>query len=191
MKVQVNVMNVCTPSEEGQKGIAAALAQIPLKPRFAADFEISRGRSTAPDAPSSTWARIRREFPSDSPLSTVQYSMSVDDKALIETLVLRAREPKDFLTVSIEDRMSAVTTPAAALATDTPPTRVKIERFGKSSLGLARCEQADQSAYEPLFATAGKVLADYRALLRVRATIPAELARAGAKSPATSAPHKP
>jgi len=192
MKVQVNVMNVCTPGDEEKQGIGAALAQLPRKPRFAPDFEIARGRSTFPDAPASTWARIRREFPADSPLTSVQYSMSVDEKTLIETLVFRARDPKDFLMVTVEDRMAAVTTPAAALANDTPATRVKVERFGKNSLGLVRCEQADQSAYQPLFASASKLLADYRALLRVRATIPAELARAGAATkPGAVSTHKP
>ena len=178
MKVQINVMNVCTPSEEEKQGIAAALGRVPLHPRFAPDFEVSRGRSTFPDAPISTWARIRREYAADSPFSNVQYSMSTDEKALIETLVIRLRDPTDVLSVTIEDRMSAVTTPAAALANDTPPTRVKVERFGKNSLGLSRCEQADQAAYEPLFASAAQILAGYRKLLAVRSTVPAELARA-------------
>ncbi len=180
MQVHINVMNVCTPSDEEQRGIAAALQRVPQKPHFGMDFEVSRGRSTFPDAPPSTWARMRREFLPDSALTNVQYSMSVDEKALIETLVFRTRDPKDVLSVTIEDRMAAVTTPAAALGNDTPASRVKVERFGKSSLGLSRCEQADQSAYEPLFAMASKVLAEYRAALNVRSTIPAELARAGA-----------
>ena len=187
MKVQINVINVCTPSAEEQKGIAEALARIPARPRFATDFEVARGRSTFPDAPPSTWARIRREFVADSPFSNVQYSLSVDEKALIETLVFRMRDPKDVLLVTIEDRMSPVTTPAAAVATDTPATRVKVERFGKNSLGLARCEQADQVAYQPLFSSASSLMTDYRGLLRVRTTIPAELSRAAGK-PAEAAP---
>lgn len=180
LQVQVNVINVCTPSDEERRGIAAALERLPTKPRFAPDFEVARGRSTFPDAPVSTWARIRREFVPESPFASVQYSMSMDEKALIETLVFRMRDPKDVLSVTLEDRMSAVTTPAAALATDTPPTRIKVERFGKNSLGLSRCEQAEQASYQPLFDSAGKVLAQYRNLLGVRASIPAELARAGA-----------
>ncbi|HVP42452.1 MAG TPA: hypothetical protein VMS96_03420 [Terriglobales bacterium] len=180
MQVQVNVMNVCNPSDDEQKGIAAALQRLPLKPRFAPDFEVARGRTTFPDAPISTWARIRREFQPDFPFASVQYSVSLDEKALIETLVFRVRDAKDLLSVTLEDRMSTVTAPAAALATDTPASRVKIERFGRNSLGLARCEQADQAAYQPLFDTASKVLAQYRSLLGARATIPAELARAAA-----------
>ncbi len=195
MQVQVNVINVCAPSDEEQKGIAAALQRLPRKSQFAPDFEVARGRSTFPDAPVSTWARIRREFLADSPFTSVQYSMSMDEKALIETLVFRLRDAKDLLSVTLEDRMSAVTTPAAALATDTPASRVKIERFGKNSLGLARCEQADQVAYQPLFDSASKVLAQYRSLLGTRDVIPAELSRAAAGSkhaPRSSvAAHKP
>ncbi len=180
MQVQVNVINVCAPSDEEQKGIAAALQRLPRKPQFAPDFEVARGRSTFPDAPVSTWARIRREFLADSPFTSVQYSMSMDEKALIETMVFRLRDAKDLLSVTLEDRMSAVTTPAAALASDTPASRVKIERFGKNSLGLARCEQADQAAYQPLFDSASKVLAQYRSWLGAREVIPAELSRAAA-----------
>ena len=195
LQVQVNVMNVCTPNDEEKQGIASALQRVPLRPQFAQDFEVARGRSTFPDAPISTWARIRREFQPDSPFANVQYSMSMDEKAVIETLVFRIRDPKDLLSVTLEDRMSAVTTPAAALASDTPASRVKIERFGKNSLGLSRCEQADQSAYQPLFDSASKLLARYRALLAARAVIPAELTRAEAAAKHASRPsvavHKP
>ena len=191
VKVQVHMMNVCNPPDDEKQGIVSALSGVPSSPKFSPDFEISRGRTSFPDAPISTWARIRREFPAGVALASVQYSMSVDEKALIETLVLRARDPKDFLTVTIEDRMSAVTTPAAALANDTPATRIKVERFGKDSLGLARCEAGDQSAYEPIFSTASRLLAEYRTQLGVRKTIPAELARAaGGNVPAHVTPKK-
>ena len=194
LQVQVNVMNVCTPSDAEKQDIAAALQRIPLKPRFAPDFEVARGRTTFPDAPISTWARIRREFPHPALFASVQYSMSMDEKAVIETLVFKVREAKDLLTVTLEDRLPAVTTPAEAVASDAPVQRIKIERFGKNSLGLSRCEQADQSAYQPLFDSASKLLAQYRSWLRVRSTIPAELSRAAAAGnsprPAVAA-HKP
>ena len=62
-------------------------------------------------------------------------------------------------------------------------SRVRLERFGKSSVALARCSAAeggpapDQSAYEPLFRSASEVLSHYRALLGVKAIVPEELAK--------------
>lgn len=193
--VRVNVLNVCTPSAEEQKEIAAALNRVPAKADWGQDFEVARGRTSlsagavrmetgTTSAPvSSNWARIRREFANDSPWANVQYSFSVDANTMVETLVFRIREPKDLLQVSIEDSMSAVTAPAAALATNTPAERVKLERFGKASVVLARCTAAtagravDQGAYEPLFTSASRVLTNYRDLLDARRTIPEELAR--------------
>ena len=93
------------------------------------------------------------------------------------------RDPKDLLQVSIEDSASSVTTPAAMLATNTPASRIKLERFGKSSVVLARCfataegPAPDQSAYEPLFQSASGIVANYRALLGAQHTVPDELAR--------------
>jgi hypothetical protein len=138
--------------------------------------------------PTASWTRIRREFPSDSPFSNAQYSFSVDPENMVETLVFRVRQPKDLLEIAIEDSMSSVTTPTAALATDTPANRIKLERFGKASIVLARCggkgpggkaQIVDQSAYEPLFRSASSLLAAYRNALHARHTVPAELARVG------------
>ncbi len=118
--------------------------------------------------------------------STVQYSFSTDPKNMVETLVFRVRDPKDLMQVSIEDSASAVTTPAAMLTTNTPATRIKLERFGKSSVVLARCYATDtgpapdQSAYEPLFQSASTIVANYRGLLGARRMVPEELARLGA-----------
>jgi hypothetical protein len=215
-QVKVNVLNVCSPSPEEQKEIAAALAKIPRQPLFSQDFEIARGRSTldqAPDflqpaaakpsssaPPTADWVRVRREFAVQALFSTVQYSFSVDSQNMVETLVLRVRDPKDLLQVSLEDSASAVTSPATMLATNTPASRVKLERFGKSSVVLARClgtgegPAPDQSAYEPLFRSASAILADYRGLLHARSTIPDELARVagtpGKKSPVPAARKK-
>jgi hypothetical protein len=104
---------------------------------------------------------------------------------MVETLVLRVRDPKDLLQVAIEDNASAVTTPASMLATDTPPSRIKLERFGKSSVVLARCQgdpssgqpAPDQSAYDPLFRSGASIMSAYRGLLGVRRLVPEELAR--------------
>jgi hypothetical protein len=205
--VKVNVLNVCSPSAEEQQEIASALARIPQKASFSQDFEIDRGRSIPDqsarllagvqgaelpsDAGPADWVRIRREFPASSPFSTVQYSFSRDAKSMVETLVFRVRDPKDVMQIAVEDSASAVTTPASMLATDTPSSRIKLERFGKSSIVLARCSASeagpapDQSAYEPLFQSASAIAAKYRNLLGVRRAVPEEMSRiAAAQRPA-------
>ena len=200
-QVKVNVLNVCTPSIEEQKEISTALAKVPKQPLFGEDFEVDRGRSTLPDSPNflqpgkgtkatsdsatAAWVRIRRELAVQALFSTVQYSFSVDARNMLETLVFRVRDPKDLLEVSIEDSASAVASPAAMLSTSTPARRIKLERFGKSSVVLARCTAAengpppDQSAYEPLFQSATAIVTNYRHLLAAGSTVPAELARIG------------
>src|SRR5881397_3725737 len=186
-QVKVNMLNVCSPSPEEQKEIASALARIPKQPLFGADFEIDRGRSSLDVGPGflqpgsgsqmssdpgvANWVRIRREFSVQALFSTVQYSFSTDPKNMVETLVFRVRDPKDLMLVSIEGSASAVTTPAAMLTTNTPATRIKLERFGKSSVVLARCYATDQgpapdqTAYDPLFQSASTIVANYRGLL--------------------------
>lgn len=194
--VKVNILNVCNPSAEEQKEIASALASVPKQPLFSPDFEVARGRSslsdkaqeiqggeaTTPGPITAAWVRIRHEF-AQTPFSNVQYSFSADSKNMIETLVLHVRDPKDLVLLSIEDTASAVTSPAAMLGTNTPIDRIKLERFGKPSVVLARCAASqagpapDQSAYEPLFRDASAVLGKYRELLRARRTVPDELAK--------------
>lgn len=198
--VKVNVINVCTPSPDDQKELSAALAKVPAKPAFAKDFEIARGRTTldpntpipgmpamtpeaAEAASASDWVRVRREFPSSAPFANVQYSFSVDPVNLVETLVLRVRDPKDLMEVSIEDSASAVTSPAVMLAENTPVSRIKLERFGKSSVVLSRCAPVegkpapDQTKYEPIFHAATEILNRYRDAMGVRKMVPQELAR--------------
>jgi hypothetical protein len=202
-KVKVNLLNVCAPSADEQHEIASALARIPEQAAFSQDCEIDRGRSlldqtpsfmqtgqSAPPAEAGTadWVRIRHDYAGQGFFATVQYSFSQDANSMIETLVFRVRDPKDLLEVAIEDSASAVTTPANMLAADTPVSRVKLERFGKSSIVLARCSGTenspppDQSAYEPLFQRASAVMNNYRGLLQVRQTVPEELARIAAGS---------
>lgn len=197
--VKVNVINVCTPSVEERRELSAALAKIPAKPAFAKDFEVARGHSTIDpsipmpgmqqlppnDAASADWVRVRREFPNSGTFSNVQYSFSTDASTMIETLVLRVRDPKDLMQVSIEDSASAVTTASAMLNSDTPVNRIRLERFGKSSVALARCPAeegrpaTDQTAYEPIFRAATTILMHYRDALGVRKTVPQELTRMG------------
>lgn len=205
--VRVNVLNVCTPGAAEQKEIAAALARIPLQPRWGSDFEVARGRTTlsedaaaaltgkrssAAAGPISDWVRIRREFHGPSPFANALYSFSVDKKEMVETLVFPVRDPKDLLQVSLSETVSTVTTPAAALAAGTPPDHVRLERFGQASVVLARCvgspdgPRVDQSAYEPLFRKAATILAAYRSALAVRRTVPEELARVGQGTPSAA-----
>ena len=198
-QVKVNVLNVCTPSTEEQREIAGALARIPRQPTFADDFEISHGRSTLDQSPNflqpgqnaemsdkpsvASYVRIRRELAGQAMFSNVQYSFSNDGLNMVETLVLHVRDPKELIQVSVEDSASAIGTAERMVGANTPASRVRLERFGKSSIALARCEATengpapDQIAYEPLFASASQVLEDYRKLLGVRRVVPAELAQ--------------
>ena len=187
MKVRVNYMNVCAPSEKDKQEIVSALERIPAAPRFGPEFEIARGRSAAPDAPIASWVRVRREFPPEAPLTNAQYSVSLDAKDITETVVFRWRDPKEVMQVSIEDTVSNVASPATVISAETPASRIRIERFGKGSLGLSRCPGADQSAYESVFSAASRVMTRYRAALGIRESVPPELARLGlASSPAKS-----
>jgi hypothetical protein len=200
--VKVNVLNVCSPSPEEQQEIAAALARIPQKASFGQDFEIDRGRSVldhsadllaagqnaqmSDEAGTADWVRMRREFPPSSQFARVQYSFSLDSKSMVETLVFLVRDPKDLMQIAVEDSAPVEATPANMLSADTPASRIKLERFGKSSIVLARCSATergpapDQSKYEPLFQSASAIAAKYRHLLGVRHLVPAELARIAA-----------
>jgi hypothetical protein len=197
--VKVNVLNVCKPSADEQKELSSALAKVPGKPVFSTDYEVARGHSTLdqstpipgmqplpPGAVSAAdWVRVRREFPDATLFSNVQYSFSVDSTNMVETLVLRVREPKDMMQVSIEDSASAVASATAMLSSSTPVSRVKLERFGKSSVVLARCTgeegspATDQTAYEPIFHAASSIMERYRDALGARKMVPQELARMG------------
>jgi hypothetical protein len=131
------------------------------------------------------WVRVRREFPGATLFSNVQYSFSVDSKNMVETLVLRLREPKDLMQISIEDSASAVVSATVMLSSSTLVSRVKLERFGKSSVVLARCSgeegnpATDQSAYEPIFHAASSIMERYRDAVGARKLVPEELARLG------------
>jgi hypothetical protein len=213
-QVQVHMLNVCAPSADEQKEISAALARIPKQPLFSADFEVSRGRSTLTDMPNflqpgqgarvagepsvASYVRIRREFSVQALFASVQYSFSNDGQNMIETLVLHVRDPKDLIEVSLEDSASAVTSAEAMLAANSPASRVRLERFGKSSIVLARCSASedgpapDQSAYEALFRAGSDVLTNYRGLLGVKTIVPEELSKisGAAKSKAAPKPAK-
>jgi hypothetical protein len=176
-QVKMNFLNVCAPSAEEQAGIKEAMASVPGKPAFIQDFEISRGLATLKDAPPSRFVRLRREFSAESPFLTAQYSMSSDSTRTIETLVLRMRDPKDFYELSLQDQSSSgAASPLTMLAVDTPVNRIRVERLSKSSMVLARCEDADQNAYEPLFRQASDILARYRKVLGLGSVLHSDLA---------------
>src|SRR3954468_17804317 len=123
-QVKINYINVCAPSEDERKEMAAALARVPAKAPFSADFEVSRGHTTqTPESiafaraalpgavedaaaadPESSWVRIRRDF-TGTPFATAQYSISFDAKSVTETFVFRMREFKkdEIVQVALED----------------------------------------------------------------------------------------
>lgn len=138
----------------------------------------------------SNWVRIRREFPADSSFVSVQYSISVDSGGISETLVFRSREMKDVIQVSMDDKVSSSADPAQVVKSDTPVDHIRIERFGKSSVALARCPEADQHAYDPLFQQASDVLSHYRTALNVRTTVLSDLRRLGVGEKTDGPEHK-
>lgn len=196
-QMQVTFLNVCTPDEGETKEISSALSRIPLTPPFGSDFEVARGRSSATggeiaarltggNVPPATWVRLRREFASGY-FANVQYTMTRDESGLFEVLVFRVRDPKELMQVTLTDSASA-TNPATMLAADTPPSRLRLERYAKSSVGLSRCPAVDQKQYEPLFRSAARIMAAYRDSLGARRTVPAEFTRI---APAKAKPAAP
>jgi hypothetical protein len=176
-QVKLNYLNVCGPSEEEQTEIKNALDTIPSKVAFIQDFEITRGVTTLKDAAPAKFVRLRREFSPESPFLTAQFSLSTDAASVVETLVLRTRDPKNFHEISFEDRAtSGAASPQAMLTVDTPVNRIRVERLAKSSVVLARCEGADQSVYEPLFRQASNIMAQYRQALGLRGAFRSDLA---------------
>jgi hypothetical protein len=193
-QVKVNYLNVCTPGTDEEAIIKGALAAVQPKPAFSADFELSRGRTSLKDAPDAKYVRLRRDFAAESPLLTAQYSMSTDATNTVEILVLRPRDPKDYLQVVMEDRMSAnAAKPVSLLQVDTPTSRVRIERLNKSSAVLTRCPDVDQGAYEPVFHQASEIMAQYRAALGLRTAFRSDIAwlNPDAKAVPPAPKHKP
>jgi hypothetical protein len=179
--VRVTVLNVCRLSDAEAKTMTTALERIPLRPAFISDFEIARGITTVENA-KSRWVRARHEFAPGGPFSTAQYTISLDastsgSDALADTLVLRLRDPKEIVQVSVE---SAVTTgrPAEVLSPQSAQaSRIRLERAGATSIVLARCPDQDQSARESIFAAASRVLAAYRKAFHAGDEMTAELTR--------------
>jgi hypothetical protein len=187
-KIQVNFLNSCRPAQADLEEMGQALALVKERPGFAADFEISRGVTTLTEAEAraagapegsagspSRWVRIRKEFPDKAPLTDAQYSLSVEGDSASETLALHLRESKEVLQILISDSVTG--SAVQVVKANTPPDRIRIERFGKASIVLARCGAIDQSAYEPLFRAADGIMEQYRTAMAVRTVVPAELAQ--------------
>jgi len=195
-KIQVNFVNSCRPAQADVEEMGRALARVKDRPVFSADFEISRGLTTLSEAEAraaglpagsgttpSIWVRIRKEYPEKAALTNAQYSLSVEGSSTSEVLALHLRESKtregkagdgsDVLQILISDSVTG--SPAQVVKVDTPPDRIRIERFGKASIVLARCGGIDQSGYEPLFAAADGILAQYRSAMAVKSVVPAEM----------------
>jgi hypothetical protein len=190
-QVKVNYLNVCTPGTDEQAILKGALTAIQAKPSFSADFELSRGRTSLKDAPDAKYVRLRRDFVPESPLITAQYSMSLDGTNTIEILVLHARDPKEFLEVIMESRVSTgAAAPLAVLQVDTPTSRVRVERLNKSSAVLTRCQDVDQSSYEPTFHQASEIMAQYRSALGLRTAFRSDIAWLNPPSTTGTTPKK-
>ena len=186
-KIQVNFLNTCRPPQGDLDEMGRALAQVKERPRFSADFEVSRGVTTLTEAEAravgaaegsaagpSSWVRIRKEFPEKAVLTDAQYSLSVEGDSASEALALHLRDSREVLQILISDMVRGSAEQVVRAAT--PPDRIRIERFGKASIVLARCGSVDQSAYEPLFTAAGGILEQYRMAMAVKTVVPAELA---------------
>jgi hypothetical protein len=174
--MRVNILNVCAPGGDEQKEIAAALARVPSRPAFGPDYEVTRGHTSLTEG-ASDWVRIRREYPKSTPLLAAQFVFSVEANHDKESLVFYSREARGVMQVALEDEVVAGTSPASVLAAGTPVSHIRIERFGKSSVVLARCPNVDQSAYEPLFRSASQLMLVYRSALNATRIVPVELGR--------------
>lgn len=175
-KVRLNYMNVCTPNAKEQEQITAALNAMLPASKPAADYETSRGRATGENDAVAWYIRLRREFPPKSAFVTAQYSISANGEKMTETLVLHPRDPKTVLQVSLEDGASLGSAPLAALlSVNSPVTRIKVEHFGSPSVGLDRCQETDQQAYEGIFRQASAVFAAYRGTLGLKSMLQRDL----------------
>ncbi len=182
-QLRLNLVNSCTPGDAASKEMAAALARIPAHPSLSSDFEVARGRTTSAKNPASTWVRIRRDLNAGG-ITNVQYLFSIEGDSIEETIVFHWHGNKsgELLQLSLVNQVTAGS-PEAVLSSDTPPRRMRVERFGAPSLILARCTDVDQRSYEPLFLDAAARFAGYRAALGVRTTVKQELARVRTAAP--------
>ena len=204
-QIQVNFLNSCRPAEAEAEQMRQLLQLLRKRPAFSSDFEISRGVTTMSeadshaaaaaiqraageqDAPpaspatagpgrvSSRWVRMQREFGEKAALINVQYSLTLEKGQAGEVLALHLRDTSLAMQLLISNSVTGGA--AEVLGHDTPPERIRMERFGKPSIMLARCPQSDQTAYEPLFSAAFEILREYRRAMNIAAIVPSELSR--------------
>ena len=73
-QVKYNYLNVCTPTDAEQQQLKAALTRLPAAPKYNADFEISRGRTSLQNAEPARYLRLRRELTNSTEFNNVQFS---------------------------------------------------------------------------------------------------------------------
>lgn len=186
-RFKVSFVNSCRPTQADVAEMRQLLQQFHTEPAFATDFEIARGVTTLTEAEAraagvstdaagqpSLWVRLHRDLPPASPLSGAQYSISLENHSVSEVLVLHLRNTEKAMQIVLSNTVTG--TPEQALHTLTPPDRLRVERYGKPSLILARCP-VDQSAYELLFTLGREVFETYRKTMGVERIVPAELER--------------
>jgi hypothetical protein len=204
--MQVHLVNFCAPPEGDVAELRAALALIPLQPVFDVDREVARGWTTAADPVppaeggkprkvTTRWVRLRRDFPESAPLLSAQYSYSPVTGGEGETLVLYFRQGggNKVLQLAISSAQKSGGGTVPFFRQPSQSSRVTLERFGQSSITLARCHGTQASKSSELMERADKILAAYKAALGAAATIPGELMRLGsnpgAPASATAAKH--
>ncbi|MDR3764858.1 MAG: hypothetical protein P4M01_12265 [Acidobacteriota bacterium] len=197
-KYKVSLVNSCRPSPADASEMRHLLEPFRAKPAYSGDFEIARGVTTLSEAEAlasgvasdtagkpSHWVRLSRDLTEKSALSGAQYSLSHEDRSVTEVLVLHLRNTDKAMQIVFSSTVTG--SPEQVLRTLTPPDHIRIERYGHSSLMLARCP-VDQALYEPLFTLGREIFATYRETMGVERIVPEELERLNgrkeSKSPA-------
>jgi hypothetical protein len=172
-QVKVNYLNACRPSDAEAREISTALHAFAFVPRFSSEFDVTRGAQQAEHG-LVRYVRVRREFSAAASLASVQYSISTDIKGTTETLILKPRDSKQIVQLMIEHSVASGT-PSSLLASTTVADHVRLERYGASAVALARCPDADQSAFASQFSAASDELRHYKSALQSNTSLQSDL----------------
>jgi hypothetical protein len=172
-QVKVNYLNACRPSDADRKELDQALQTFSSVPHFSAEFDITRGAQQAEHG-LVRYLRVRREFASSAAVSSMQYSVSTDAKGTTETLILKPRDSKQIVQLMVEHSVPSGE-PSALLDESTSADRIRLERYGTSAIVLARCADADQSAFASEFSTASSELQHYKSALQASTPLRSDL----------------